>query len=81
MNTREHRESVVHDRLEEQIRREAYLLWQKEGRPPGRELEHWEAARELVRHRAPETAAAGGRPGDEPVLQETGAVEPGAAEP
>lgn len=46
---------------EAQIQHEAYLLWLEEGRPAGRDLEHWLAARELLRHRhgrapaAPET--------------------------
>ena len=46
---------------EAQIQHEAYLLWQEEGRPAGRDLEHWLAARELLRHRhgrAPAAAAA-----------------------
>lgn len=76
MNTREHRESVVYDRLEEQIRHEAYLLWQNEGRPTGRELGHWEAARELVRHRPHDLPATDGRRDEEPVLRELGAAEP-----
>jgi hypothetical protein len=34
--------------LEEKIRARAYEIWEKEGRPEGREREHWEtAAREL----------------------------------
>lgn len=51
MNTREHR--VVHPPGDptEEIRHEAYLLWQKDGCPEGRELDHWLAAQEIVRHR------------------------------
>jgi hypothetical protein len=38
---------------EEEIRHEAFLLWEKEGRPPGRDREIWFAARERLRHSAP----------------------------
>jgi hypothetical protein len=52
MKTREHRENNRRrgDPTEE-IRHEAYLLWQQEGCPQGREIDHWLAAQELVRHR------------------------------
>ena len=33
---------------EERIRRKAYELWLAEGKPEGRDLDHWELARELV---------------------------------
>ena len=33
---------------EEQIRRVAYELWEREGRPPGRELDHYYSAQQLV---------------------------------
>ena len=72
MNARQHRDPVVHDRLEDQIRHEAFLLWQQEGRPRGRELEHWYAAREIVRHRQPESELSFDRLEEEPVLQEAG---------
>jgi hypothetical protein len=36
---------------ESEIQHEAYLLWIEEGRPEGRDQEHWFAARELLRHR------------------------------
>ncbi len=51
MKNREHRETRPRGDLTEEIRREAHLLWQKEGCPPGRELDHWLAAQEIVRHR------------------------------
>lgn len=51
MKTREHRISRPRDDSAEEIRREAYLLWQKDGCPPGHELDHWLAAQEIVRHR------------------------------
>lgn len=52
MKTREHREIRPRGEPTEEIRREAYLLWQQEGCPEGRELDHWLAAQELVKHRA-----------------------------
>jgi hypothetical protein len=33
---------------ERRIRARAYQLWEEEGRPPGRDLEFWEKARELI---------------------------------
>jgi hypothetical protein len=51
MKTREHREIRPRGEPTEEIRHEAYLLWQKEGCPAGRELDHWLAAQELVKHR------------------------------
>ena len=45
---------------EAQIQHEAYLLWLEEGRPAGRDLEHWLAARELLRHRHGRAPAAAG---------------------
>ena len=33
---------------EARIREEAYHLWEKDGKPNGRDLEYWERARELV---------------------------------
>lgn len=38
---------------EEQIRARAHQIWEEEGRPQGREQEHWEkAAREMEGHQA-----------------------------
>lgn len=34
--------------LEWHIRDRAYRIWEEEGRPEGRELDHWQMARELV---------------------------------
>lgn len=34
--------------LDERIRRKAHEIWEQEGRPEGREKEHWEMAAELV---------------------------------
>lgn len=47
---------------EAQIQHEAYLLWLEEGRPAGRDLEHWLAARELLRHRHGRAPAAVAHP-------------------
>lgn len=50
MKTREHRELHHGGEPLEEIRRQAYRLWQQEGCPLGRELDHWLAAKEIVRH-------------------------------
>lgn len=42
---------VLTEPAEAEIQHEAYLLWVEEGRPEGRDQEHWFAARELLRHR------------------------------
>jgi hypothetical protein len=36
------------DDLEERIRARAHAMWEEEGRPDGREADHWERARTLV---------------------------------
>lgn len=36
---------------EQEIQHAAYLMWVEEGRPDGRDLEHWHAARERLGHR------------------------------
>lgn len=45
--------SAHHDRepTDDEIRHEAYLLWLADGRAPGRDVEHWHTAREILRHR------------------------------
>ena len=48
---REHRQTLFHSELDEQIRKQAYYLWQQEGCPNGHALDHWLAAGEIVRHR------------------------------
>lgn len=35
---------------EEEIQHAAYLIWVEEGRPDGRDLEHWHTARERLGH-------------------------------
>ena len=45
---------------EERIRRRAHELWEREGRPDGREAEHWDVAeRELERDAAASVAEGG----------------------
>ena len=34
--------------IEERIRARAYAIWEQEGRPDGRHLEHWLEAKRLV---------------------------------
>ena len=58
MNTREHRERHHGGEPLEEIRHQAYRLWQQQGCPAGRELDHWLAAKELVRHRRHHPVAA-----------------------
>lgn len=36
------------DDVEERIRRRAYEIWEREGRPHGRDSEHWLRAREEI---------------------------------
>jgi hypothetical protein len=33
---------------EERIRQQAYLIWLEEGRPEGRDSEHWEKAEQMI---------------------------------
>jgi hypothetical protein len=70
MKTREHRETVKHDRVEEQIRHEAFRLWQREGCPEGRELDHWLAAKEIVHHHLHEAVEEQKRRDEEVLLVE-----------
>ncbi|MBX7120910.1 MAG: DUF2934 domain-containing protein [Opitutaceae bacterium] len=41
---------VPRDPTEQEIQHAAYLMWVEEGRPDGRDLEHWHAAREKLGH-------------------------------
>ena len=36
------------DDVEERIHRRAYEIWEREGRPHGRDSEHWQRAREEI---------------------------------
>ena len=40
-----------HEPTELEIQHAAYLLWIENGRPEGRDLEHWLAAKEMLCHR------------------------------
>ncbi len=42
----------VNEPTEDEIQREAYLIWLENGRPKDRALDHWLEARELLRHLA-----------------------------
>ena len=46
---------------EAEIQHAAYLLWIEEGRPEGRALEHWRAAKEMLIHRHGRDAKTRGR--------------------
>lgn len=41
---------IIADPTESDIQHAAYLLWIEEGRPDGRDFEHWLAAKEILRH-------------------------------
>jgi hypothetical protein len=40
-----------HEPTEAEIAHEAHRLWLESGKTPNRDLENWQAARELLRHR------------------------------
>ena len=42
---------LPHEPTELEIQHAAYLLWIENGRPEGRDLEHWLAAKEMLCHR------------------------------
>jgi hypothetical protein len=50
-------ESAMTDR-EEHIRRRAYEIWEREGRPDGRHLDHWHLAASQIEEEEGGTAAA-----------------------
>jgi hypothetical protein len=63
-----------HDPTEAEIQHAAYLLWVEDGRPEGRDLEHWLAAKELLTHRHGRDASTGHRAAELPLslpLRET----------
>jgi hypothetical protein len=39
---------AVDPEREHRVREKAYLMWESDGRPHGRDVEYWERARELV---------------------------------
>jgi hypothetical protein len=52
---------VLREPTEAEIQHAAYLLWIENGRPEGRDLEHWLAAREMLCHRRGRDAMTGRR--------------------
>jgi hypothetical protein len=52
---------VLHEPTEQEIQHAAYLLWVENGRPEGRDLEHWFAAKEMLCHRHGRDARTGER--------------------
>jgi hypothetical protein len=57
---------IQHPATEERIRAIAYTLWEEEGQPQGRDLDHWLRASELVAAEA----AVSESPAPEPVWLE-----------
>jgi hypothetical protein len=56
---------------EDRIRRRAYAIWEREGRPDGRHVEHWFLAqREIERETAQAPATGGISGGESPAEQE-----------
>jgi hypothetical protein len=43
--------TLLPEPTESEIQHTAYLLWLENGKPEGRDLENWFAAKELLRHR------------------------------
>lgn len=71
MKIREHREIRPRTEPTDEIRHEAYLLWQKDGCQPGHELDHWLAAQEIVRHRRRPHVPSGPDDSREPTFRST----------
>lgn len=42
--------TLLPEPTESEIQHTAYMLWNESGRIPGRDLENWLAAKELLRH-------------------------------
>lgn len=58
---------------EAEIQHTAYLLWLESGKADGHDLEHWLAAKELLRHRTTRTAGRKRRaPATPPAIPTTG---------
>ncbi len=49
------------EKLRQEIQRRAYDIWQQEGRPPGREVDHWLRAEREISAGFPTAAAVGKR--------------------
>ena len=75
------------DGIEQRIRERAYLLWEADGRPEGREIDYWERARLSIGTDEPAQAAENGRePADRGLNGATAAAKaartaPTSAEP
>ena len=70
--------AIPHEPTEQEIQHAAYLLWIENGRPEGRDLEHWLAAKEMLCHRHGRDAKTG-RPAPEiapPAVPVTTAAHP-----
>src|SRR4051794_22256884 len=66
---------------EERIRRRAYEVWEREGRPHGRDPEHWaQAVQEVDAEIAAEAAEAQTEPAAEPGKRRRSRIATGAAE-
>lgn len=65
--------------IEQRIRERAYRIWEEEGRPQGRDLEHWEQARFLVG--LEDNAEAGKLPNPVVTDREKGRTTPSPPEP
>jgi hypothetical protein len=44
--------------LEDDVKTRAYSIWEEEGKPEGKHLEHWRRATQEIGDQAPPTAAA-----------------------
>lgn len=55
--------SLQFEPTEAEIQQEAYHLWLESGCPTGRDVEHWFAAKELLRHRHARSCGHGYRRG------------------
>lgn len=57
-------EDPMEDEQHERISQLAHELWEKEGRPDGKDAEHWQAARKLVEGGSGDVTAEGVGPND-----------------
>jgi hypothetical protein len=64
-------EVIMSEDAENTIRLRAYAIWEREGRPEGRHIEHWLLARrEIEQETGQAPAAAGSSGGESPAEQE-----------
>lgn len=64
------------ERVEDRIRARAQEIWEKEGRPSGKAVEHWRQASEELKREAidPQTHPSSGAPGNSTSLQSGGTM-------